>query len=83
MGLISGLVTGVVTWPLAPVRGVVWVAEQIEQEAARQWTDPALVETELENVAARRAAGEISEAEAEELEEELVQRLLQRGGSDG
>ena len=24
-----GLITGLLTWPLAPVRGVAWVAEQV------------------------------------------------------
>ena len=28
-----GLITGLLTLPLAPVRGVVWVAEQVQAEA--------------------------------------------------
>ena len=83
MGLISGLVTGLVTWPLAPVRGAVWVAEKIEQEAQRQWTDPAAIERELDDVAARRDAGEITAEEADLLEEQLSQRLLQHGDTHG
>ena len=34
-----GLFTGLLTLPLAPVRGVVWVAEQVAQEADRQLYD--------------------------------------------
>ncbi|RNM12705.1 gas vesicle protein GvpG [Nocardioides pocheonensis] len=76
MGLISGVVTGLVTWPLAPVRGAVWVAEQVQAEAERQWYDPARIQRELEDVSARRSAGDLSDAEADLLEEELVQRLI-------
>jgi hypothetical protein len=81
MGLISGLVTGLVTWPLAPVRGVVWVAEQVEREAERQWYDPVVIERELDDVARRRDSGELSAEDADALEEQLVQRLL--AGSAG
>jgi hypothetical protein len=83
MGLITGLVTGIVTWPLAPVRGTVWVAEQVLREAERQWYDPALLQRELDDVAARRNAGDLTADEADRLEEELVQRLLEGPASHG
>lgn len=76
MGLISGVVTGLVTWPLAPVRGAVWVAEQVRTEAERQWYDPARIQQQLDDVAARRSAGDLTAEEADLLEEELVQRLI-------
>lgn len=76
MGLISGLVTGLVTWPLAPLRGTVWVAEQVRAEAERQWYDPATIQRELDEVSARRASGDLGDQEADLLEEELVQRLI-------
>ena len=71
-----GLITGLLTWPLAPVRGVAWIAEQVRQEAERQWTDPAAVQEALADVQARREAGLIDDAEADRLEEELIERLL-------
>ena len=77
MGLITGLVTGLVTWPLAPVRGTVWVAEQVLHEAERQWYDPAGIQGELDDVNARRNAGDLTEEEADRLEDELIQRLLE------
>jgi hypothetical protein len=76
MGLITGLVTGLATWPLAPVRGTVWVAEQVLHEAEREWYDPAVIQRELDDVAARRRAGDLTDEEADRLEEELVQRLI-------
>ena len=71
-----GLITGLLTWPLAPVRGVAWIAEQVRQEAERQWLDPAAVQEALADVEARREAGLIDDAEADRLEEELIERLL-------
>lgn len=75
-----GLISGLLTLPLAPLRGTVWLAEQIADEADRQMHDPAFVRQQLEEVAAARAAGELSAAEADRRERELVGRLLQRRG---
>ena len=72
-----GLITGLVTWPLAPVRGMVWVADQVLHEAEREWYDPATIQRELDDVAARREAGELTDQEADRLEDDLVQRLLE------
>jgi Gas vesicle protein G len=79
MGLISGLVTGIVTWPLAPVRGTLWVAEQVQREAERQWFDPVNIQRELDAVAERRRAGDLSDEDADRLEEELVRRIMEGG----
>jgi hypothetical protein len=76
-----GLITGLFTWPVAPVRGVSWIAEQVLEEAERQWADPAAIERALADIDAKRESGELSEEEAAELEEELVARLMNpRGG---
>lgn len=72
-----GLITGLVTWPLAPVRGAVWVADKVLEEAERQWYDPAAIQRELDHVAARRESGELTEEEADRLEDDLVQRLIE------
>jgi cytochrome c-type biogenesis protein CcmI len=71
-----GLITGLLTWPLALVRGVAWIAEQVRQEAERQWMDPAALREALADVQARREAGLIDDAEADRLEDELIERLL-------
>ena len=75
-----GLISGLLTWPVAPVRGVAWVAEQVLDEAERQWADPAVVERALLEVDERLAAGELTPDEAAELEEELVARLVRHHG---
>lgn len=71
-----GLVTGLLGLPFAPLKGTVWVAEQIAQEAERRLADPGLIRRQLEEVAAARDAGTISTEQAAAEERELVRRLL-------
>ncbi len=73
-----GLFTGLVTLPLAPVRGVVWIAEVLKEQAEAQLYDPGRIAAELHDIADAVAAGEMSEQEAAEREEELVRRLTGR-----
>jgi gas vesicle protein GvpG len=73
-----GLLTGLLGLPLAPVRGVVWLAERIRDHAEEQFYDPARIRAELERVDEARQAGEISDEEAAELENELLGRLMER-----
>ncbi len=74
-----GLFTGLLTLPLAPVRGVVWVGEQLEREAYRQWSDPAAVRQQLAEVDAAFRAGSITAVERDRQQDELVARLLATG----
>ena len=71
-----GLLTGLLGLPLAPVRGVVWLAEQIRDEAEEQYYNPARIRAHLEQVDEARRNGELTEEEAGELEDELLQRLM-------
>jgi cytochrome c-type biogenesis protein CcmH/NrfG len=70
-----GLFTGLLTLPLAPVRGVVWVAERLYDEARYEMDDPAAVRRQLLEVEAAREAGTLTEDEADQQEAELVRRL--------
>jgi chorismate mutase len=71
-----GLITGILTLPLAPVRGVVWVAEQIREQAEDELYDPARIREQIEAVDRARTAGDLTDEEATELEDELVERLM-------
>jgi chorismate mutase len=71
-----GLITGLLGLPVAPLRGTVWVAEQVLQQAEEEFYDPARIKAQLEDVDRARAAGELSDEEATALEDELVERLL-------
>jgi hypothetical protein len=72
-----GLLTGLLTLPLAPVRGTTWVAEQVLEHAESQYYDPAVIRRQLEDVDEARQSGQISEEEAEEMEDALVERLME------
>lgn len=74
-----GLFTGLLTLPLAPVRGVVWIAEQLQEEARRQTEDPVAIRRRLAEVDRARTAGEISQEEAARMEEDLVRQLIAAG----
>lgn len=78
-----GLITGLLTLPLAPVRGVAWVAEQIKEEADRQWSDPSTIQAALTDIEAMRESGEIDDEEADAREEELLQRLIAASPDQG
>lgn len=71
-----GLFTGLVTLPLAPVRGVTWLAERLQEQAEQELYDPTAIRRQLEEIEDARAAGEMSDDDAAELEEELLNRLL-------
>lgn len=70
-----GLFTGLLTLPLAPVRGVVWVAEQIAEEAERQLSDEQDVRRRLLALELDYEDGVIDEEERQMAERELMQRL--------
>ena len=74
-----GLITGLLTLPLAPVRGVAWVAEVVAEEADQELARRESPQRRLADLEARRATGEISEEEAARLEEEIVEAMIARG----
>lgn len=74
-----GLLTGLLTLPLAPVRGTIWVAERLLEEAERELNDPAVLEQQLDEAEAAVERGELSQEEFDVLEDELLRRMI--GGS--
>jgi len=70
-----GLFTGLLTLPLAPVRGTVWIAEQLAAEAERELREAESPRRRL--VAAERGLelGLITLEEYEAIEEEALDRL--------
>lgn len=70
-----GLFTGLLTLPLAPVRGVVWIAEQVVDEAERQLSDEQDIRRRLLALELDYEDGKIGEEERRMAEEELLNRL--------
>lgn len=80
-----GLFTGLLLLPLAPLRGTIWIAERLAEYAERELGDEATVRRLLVEADLAREAGELSEAEYEAVEDELLERLelLREVSSDG
>jgi len=79
-----GLISGLVTLPLAPVRGVAWIADKVAEEAERELYDEANVMAQLAALDAAHDAGEIGDERYETYADELLERLEHgRGGVDG
>jgi hypothetical protein len=70
-----GLVGGLLKLPLAPGRGLVWVFEQVVQEAEAELYDPRRIRAQLAEAADALERGEIDEETYEEIENELLDRL--------
>jgi Gas vesicle protein G len=75
-----GLISGLLTLPLAPLRGTVWLAEQIREQAEQEFYDERKIHAQLMEIAAAREAGEISEEEAARAEDVLLERLIAARG---
>jgi hypothetical protein len=71
-----GLITGLLTLPLAPVRGTVWLAERIQEQAEGELYDENVIRAQLMEIDAAREAGEIDEEEATQAEDQLLERLI-------
>jgi hypothetical protein len=75
-----GLITGLLTLPLAPVRGTVWIAERLLEQAEAELNDENAIIAQLMEIDAAREAGEISEEDAAEAEDILLERLIAARG---
>ncbi|MDX3850961.1 gas vesicle protein GvpG [Streptomyces sp. AK02-01A] len=76
-----GLISGILTLPLAPVRGVTWVAEQLLDAADRQVHDPAVIRSQLAALNQEFEDGHLGLDAFEAEEERLLDRLYE-GRSD-
>ena len=72
-----GLISGILLLPLAPITGTVWVAEKLLEQAEADYYDEGAIQSQLRDIEAARAAGEIADDEAERAEDALLERLLE------
>ena len=75
-----GLFGALVTLPLLPVRGTVWVAEKLQEQAELELYDDSAIETGLAALQAARESGAYEESEIEEAEDALIERLMELRG---
>jgi hypothetical protein len=72
-----GLLTGLVTLPLAPVRATVWLAERLVDEANRELGDESTIRRRLAEAEIAYELGQIDVVEYESIEDALLLRLEQ------
>lgn len=70
-----GLISGLLTLPLAPVRGVIWVAEKLDDAAERELHDPGVLRAQLALLNEEFENNTITQEEFEREEERLLDRL--------
>ncbi len=70
-----GLLTGLLTLPLAPVRATIWIAERVAEEARRELDDETGIRRQLAELETSHALGELTDEEYESREDELLERL--------
>ena len=71
-----GIFSSIVLLPLAPVRGVVALAEVIQRQAEQELYNPATTRRQLEELEEARRQGEISAEEEEEAQEEILESRM-------
>ncbi|MFF3749338.1 gas vesicle protein GvpG [Streptomyces sp. NPDC002018] len=70
-----GLLTQILTLPLAPVRGAGWVVNRLLEAAEEEAYDTTPVERQLAELERELLAGHIDEGEFDRREDELLDRL--------
>lgn len=70
-----GLLTGILTFPLAPLRGTLWLADQLAQQAARELGDETTLRRRLAEAERELELGLLSAEEYDAVEDELLERL--------
>jgi hypothetical protein len=70
-----GLVSSILLWPLAPVRGVISLAEVIQQRAEEELRNPASARRQLEAAQEAYDSGEISADELDRIQYEVLDRM--------
>ncbi|MEU1946992.1 MULTISPECIES: gas vesicle protein GvpG [unclassified Streptomyces] len=75
-----GVLSQVVLFPLAPVRGVVWVAERVRDVAEEELCHPSVLRARLAALNEALESGAIGPEEFDREEDRLLD-LLERSGS--
>ena len=71
-----GIFSAIVLWPLAPVRGVMSLAEVIQRQAEKQLNDPATTRHQLEELQEARERGEISPEEEKKAQRAILETKM-------
>lgn len=78
-----GLISGLLTLPLAPVRGTVWIAERLQEQAELELYDETAIRMGLLELDRARETGELNEDEIAAAEDALIERLMEIRAAQG
>ncbi|MFI9409978.1 gas vesicle protein GvpG [Nocardia gamkensis] len=73
-----GLLSTILSLPVAPVRGVIWLGEVIQDQVDQKMHDPATMRRQLEEIDAAAAAGQLSEEERKQAQQAVLDRMTGR-----
>jgi hypothetical protein len=71
-----GVLSTLLLWPLAPVRGVVALGEVIQRRVEQEMHNPAATRMQLEALQESRDRGEISSEEEEQAQDEIIEARI-------
>jgi hypothetical protein len=71
-----GILSSLILWPLAPVQGVVSLAELIQRRVNDELNNPARTRRQLEELAEARGRGQISAREEREAQARIVEARI-------
>ncbi|MEU4344819.1 gas vesicle protein GvpG [Nocardia sp. NPDC023852] len=71
-----GLLSSILSLPFAPVRGVIWLGEVIQDQVEQQLHDPAIARRELEEIDQAMAAGHLSKEEHAAAQQAVLDRMV-------
>jgi hypothetical protein len=77
------LLTLLLGLPLAPVRGLISIAEILREQAEQELYDPNVARRQLEELSEQRSDGEISADEEAEKQQQILDRMLGQDGAQG
>jgi hypothetical protein len=72
-----GIITGLITLPLAPVRGTAWLAEKLAEEAERQMYDESRLRGELMQLELDHDDGLVDDEAYEARLDDLLEAITQ------
>jgi gas vesicle protein GvpG len=77
-----GILSAIVLWPLAPIKGVIALGEVLQRQAEDELHNPANTRRQLEELEEARERGEISADEEKEVQQRILEtRLAPKGPS--
>jgi hypothetical protein len=76
-----GLLSSLVTWPLAPVRGVIALGELIQRRVDEEVHNPARTRRLLEDLEDARRRGEITPEQERQAQEQILTTRMSPGAA--